>query len=78
MADGVDFVTVGATKIHGRADFEKCRTQLLNGRFKESANTPLKTSVRFIRPDVVVVHWSWLIQGDKTRTAPHAPNDLAS
>ena len=65
MAGDVDFVTVGATWIHGRADFEKCHTQLLNGRFKESANTPLKTSVRFMRPDLAVVHRSWLIQGDK-------------
>ena len=58
-------MTVGATWIHGRTDFEKCHTQLLNGRFKESANTPLETSVRFIRPDLAVVHCSWLIQGDK-------------
>jgi hypothetical protein len=38
---------------------------LLSGRFKESALTPLDTSVRFLRPDLAVVHWSWSIQGDR-------------
>ena len=32
MADDVDFVTVGATLIHGRPDFEKWHTRLLSGR----------------------------------------------
>jgi uncharacterized protein (TIGR02246 family) len=36
MAEDVDFVTVGATWFHGRADFEKYHTRLLNGRFKET------------------------------------------
>ena len=31
MADDVDFVTVGATWIHGRPDFEKYHTRLLSG-----------------------------------------------
>jgi hypothetical protein len=26
---------------------------------------PLQTEVRFLRPDVAVVHWSWNIAGDK-------------
>jgi uncharacterized protein (TIGR02246 family) len=65
MADDVDFVTVGATVIHGRADFEKYHTRLLSGRFKQSTITPLQVATRFLRPDVAVVHWSWRIAGDK-------------
>ena len=65
MADDVDFVTVGATWIHGKPDFEKYHTRLMNGRFKDSTNTLLQTEVRFLRPDVAVVHWSWRIAGDK-------------
>ena len=34
MAADVDFVTVGATWLHGRADFEKYHSRLLSGRFK--------------------------------------------
>ena len=65
MADDVDFVTVGATWSHGRRDFETYHTRLLSGRFKDSTNTVLETAVRFLRPDLAIVHWSWTIQGDK-------------
>jgi len=65
MADDVDFVTVATTYLHGRADFEKFHVRLLSGRFKEAMITPLETTVRFLRPDMAVVHWSWKIEGDK-------------
>jgi len=65
MADDVDFVTVGLTWLHGRADFEKYHTRLMVGRFKDITHTILETNVRFIRPDVAVVYHSWAIQGDK-------------
>ena len=65
MAEDVDFVTVGLTWLHGRADFEKYHTRLLVGRFKEISHTVLETHVRFVRPDVAVVRHSWAAQGDK-------------
>jgi uncharacterized protein (TIGR02246 family) len=65
MADDVDFVTVATTYLHGRPDFETFHVRLLSGRFKESTLTPLQTTVRFLRPDMAVVHWSWKIEGDK-------------
>jgi uncharacterized protein (TIGR02246 family) len=65
MADDVDFVTVATTYLHGRADFEKFHTRLLSGRFKEASITPLRTTARFLRPDMPVVDWSWRIEGDK-------------
>jgi len=66
MADDVDFVTVGLTWLRGRADFEKYHTRLMVGRFKDITHTILETRVRFIRPDVAVVHHSWTIQGDRS------------
>ena len=65
MADDVDFVTVATTYLHGRPDFETFHVRLLSGRFKEAMITPLQTTVRFLRPDMAVVHWSWKIEGDK-------------
>src|SRR5438309_4751680 len=65
MADDVDFVTVATTYLHGRADFEKFHVRLLSGRFKEATNTLLETTMRFLRADMAVVHWSWKIEGDK-------------
>jgi uncharacterized protein (TIGR02246 family) len=58
MAEDVDFVTVGAHWFHGRGDFEKYHSRLLSGRFKEAALTLLQTEVRFLQPDMAVVHWS--------------------
>src|SRR5216684_4642468 len=65
MADDVDFVTVATTYLHGRSDFETFHVRLLSGRFKEAMIAPLQTTVRFLRPDIAVVHWSWRIEGDK-------------
>jgi len=65
MAEDVDFVTVATTYLHGRADFETFHVRLLNGRFKDSKITLLKTTTRFLRPDMAVVHWSWKIEGDE-------------
>jgi uncharacterized protein (TIGR02246 family) len=65
MAGDIDFVTVGATWIHGRTDFEKYHTRLLSGRFKQSTIMPLQIAVRFLRPEIAIAHWSWTIAGDK-------------
>jgi uncharacterized protein (TIGR02246 family) len=65
MADDVDFVTVATVYLHGRADYEKFHARLLSDRFKDSTFTPLETTVRFLHPDMAVVHWSWKITGDK-------------
>lgn len=73
MAEDVDFVTVAATWLSGRADFEKYHTRLLNGQFKEAVLTPLETTVRFIRPDLALVHWSWRVQGDKNADGSARP-----
>jgi uncharacterized protein (TIGR02246 family) len=65
MSEDVDFVNVGGDWLHGRADFELYHTRLLSGRFRDSILTPLETSVRFLRPHIAVIHWSWRIQGDR-------------
>jgi uncharacterized protein (TIGR02246 family) len=65
VADAVDFVTVGATLIHGRSDFERYHTQLSSGRCKDSTITVRQLEPRFLRPDVAIVHWTWKVAGDK-------------
>src|SRR5215510_9593323 len=65
MAENVDFVTVRGVWLHGRANFEKYHTRILSGRFRNATNTPLEIRVRFLRPDEAVVHWSWVIEGEK-------------
>jgi uncharacterized protein (TIGR02246 family) len=74
MAEDVDFVTVATTYLHGRADFETFHVRLLSGRFKDSTMTALRTTTRFLRPDMAVVHWSWKIEGDRnTDGTPRQP-----
>lgn len=65
MAADVGFVTVGASWLQGRKDFETYHSRLLNGRFKDSTITPLETRLSFLRPDLAIVRWSWRIEGDK-------------
>jgi len=65
MADDIDFVMVGATWLHGKSDFEKYHTRLLSGRFHDMTLELLQVAVRFLRPDVAIVHWSWTGTGDR-------------
>jgi uncharacterized protein (TIGR02246 family) len=65
MTNNVDFVTSGATWIHGKSDFEKYHVRLLNGRFHAILFEPLQVAVRFLRPDIAIVHWSWTATGDR-------------
>jgi uncharacterized protein (TIGR02246 family) len=65
MADDLDFVTVGATWLHGRSDFEKYTSRLLSGRFNNVTIELLYVAVRFLRPDTAIVHWSWAVTGDR-------------
>jgi uncharacterized protein (TIGR02246 family) len=73
MAADVDFVTVSATWLSGRADFEKYHTRLLSGQFKDAVVTPLETVVRFIRPNLALVRWSWQVHGDKNADGSARP-----
>src|SRR5580658_3082704 len=65
MADDVDFVTVGAMWLHSRKNFEEYHVRLLTGRFHDSTIKVLQSEVRFLRPDIAIVHWSWNIAGDR-------------
>lgn len=65
MALDVDFVTVGADWLHGRPDFEVYHSRLLSTRFKDAQLTVGDVKVRFLRPDLAVLHWSWTVKGDR-------------
>ena len=73
MAQDVDFVTVRGVWLQGRANFEKYHTRILSGRFRDATNTPLEIRVRFLRPDEAVVHWSWVIEGEKSADGSPQP-----
>ena len=64
MTDDVDFVNVAAMHVKGRPDLVKLHAGLFAGRFKNSTNTLVDSSVRFLRPDIALVHWHWKLTGD--------------
>jgi uncharacterized protein (TIGR02246 family) len=65
MAEDVDFVDVAGDWLQGRADFALYHSRLLSARFRDSTLTPLEISVRFLHPDLAVLHWSWRVEGDR-------------
>jgi uncharacterized protein (TIGR02246 family) len=73
MSEQVDFINIGGDWLQGKAAFELYHTRLLSGRFKESTLTPLDIVVRFLRPDLAVLHWSWSIQGDRNEDLSPRP-----
>jgi len=64
MSENVDFVDVAGDWLRGKSDFALYHSRLLSARFKDSMLTPLATSVRFLRPDLAVLHWTWRLEGD--------------
>jgi uncharacterized protein (TIGR02246 family) len=73
MALDVDFVTVGADWLHGRPDFEVYHSRLLSTRFKDAQLTVGEVKVRFLRPDLAVLHWSWTVAGDRNEDMTPRP-----
>ncbi|HEY0596262.1 SgcJ/EcaC family oxidoreductase [Sphingopyxis sp.] len=65
MGPDVDFITVGGSWLHGRADFSLYHQRLFDGRFHGSTITPLETDVRPVRVDLAFVRWTWRIVGDR-------------
>jgi len=60
--------------MHGRPDFELYHTRLFASPFNASTLKVLDVAVRFIGPDLAVLHWTWSIQGDgKGDPKTHAP-----
>lgn len=67
MADDVDYVNVDAALMRGRADVEKHHVAGFSGVLSATIFEVLQISIRFLRPDIAFVHWSWTASGDKGR-----------
>lgn len=62
FATDADYVVVNGMKIKGREDIEKGHTQIFTTIYKDSHNVGTVKSVRFLRPDVAVVHVEWNLE----------------
>jgi uncharacterized protein (TIGR02246 family) len=62
FATDADYVVVNGMKFKGREDIEKGHTQIFSTVYKDSHNVGTVKSVRFLRPDVAVVHVEWNLE----------------
>ena len=62
-AENADFVNVLGVWLRGRAAIQEHHATIHAARMKTSRLTALETEVRFLRPDVAVVHVHWELTG---------------
>ena len=62
FAADADYVVVNGMYIKGKDAIEKGHTGIFTTIYKDSRNTATIKSVRFLRPDVAVVHVEWNLE----------------
>ncbi len=78
FAADADYVVVNGMKLKGRDVIEKGHTGIFTTIYKDSHNVATVKSVRFLRPDVAVVHVEWNLEfrvNDKPEKG-HAMNTM--
>lgn len=76
VAEDADFVNVGGTWLKSRKEFDEAHTRIHQLQMKESVLANKSTHIRFVRPDIAVVHLEWSLKGDKDPDGkPRPPRD---
>jgi uncharacterized protein (TIGR02246 family) len=74
FTEDADFVTVIGRWCKGKKDFYDYHVRLHQVMFKDSIWKTTDTQIRFLKPDVAIVHVNWGITGD--RDADGAPRNV--
>ncbi|MEP7343335.1 MAG: SgcJ/EcaC family oxidoreductase [Acidobacteriota bacterium] len=72
FAADADYVVINGTKIKGKEAIEEGHTGIFTTVYKDSHNVGTVKGLRFLRPDVAVVHVEWALEvrtGDKVEKA---------
>ncbi len=73
MTPDAQFVTSGGWRLLGRVKIESYHRRLFKGSARSSTNETTELTVRFVKPDVVLLNRRWLIKGDRyTDARPRA------
>jgi uncharacterized protein (TIGR02246 family) len=78
FAADADYVVVNGNYIKGRDAIEAGHTQIFTTIYKNSHNVGTVKSIRFLRPDVAIVHVEWNLEfsmGGETKKS-HAMNTM--
>lgn len=62
FAEDADYVVVNGMYIKGREAIDKGHAGIFAGIYKESKNAATIKSIRFLRPDIAVVHVEWNLE----------------
>ncbi len=62
FAADADYVVVNGMKIKGRDEIEKGHTRIFTSIYKDSRNVAGLKGIRFLRPDVAIVHLEWSLE----------------
>ncbi len=62
FAENADYVVINGMTIKGRTEIEKGHAGIFSTIYKDSKNAATVKAVRFIRPDVAVVHIQWNLE----------------
>jgi uncharacterized protein (TIGR02246 family) len=62
FATDADYVVVNGMRAKGREEIEKGHTAIFSTVYKDSKNVATVQSIRFLRPDVAVVHVEWNLE----------------
>lgn len=65
VAEDVDFITVSGVWLKSREEFEAHHARLHGMQFKDSVWATTDTQIKFLKPDVALVHVRWGIAGDR-------------
>ena len=65
FTDDADFVTVIGKWCQGKKEFYDYHVRLHQVMFKDSIWKTTNTQIRFLKPDVAIVHVNWGITGDR-------------
>ncbi|MEK6302907.1 MAG: SgcJ/EcaC family oxidoreductase [Acidobacteriota bacterium] len=76
FASDADYVVVNGMKVKGREDIESGHTAIFTTIYKDSHNVATVKSIRFLRPDVAVVHVEWNLEVSKGGEKGHALNTM--
>ena len=75
FTEDADFVTVIGRWCKGKKDFYDYHVRLHQVMFKDSIWKTTNTQIRFLKPDVAIVHVNWGITGD--RNADGTPRNVS-
>lgn len=76
VTSDADFVNVRGTWAKGREQFEKNQTAQQEGNERNSTWKTTEVNVRFVNPDVAIVHTYWTLSGELSNDGAARPPHL--